>query len=358
MTNFGLFLRTLSVASPSIVEIRRYRFCILIFLGMVFWALPSQAIQPDWRLDPVTGNAVGQLTAWDGSSSALSQDNYALYYHQPNQTGDGQFLVYRHTECGCNANGCGTSSASVAYHLYDLESGSDVQLTATGLANAAVVHGPHLYVAVRGTPSGDYQYIERIDLENLTTACLTPLPVGQELEGSLTVNADGSALIYQTRPKSEESPESGTWVHFFDPSPSSVCPTVFSDTLLHPFDEGVEHIQFSPTNPAVFTFIDGGQSDLAKLGIGTVTASSSTWNPLSSTDSYFDSFYGFPHPFWDANGLLWTDAIGPSSSTSLSEAFVRLEVDEASGWVTNHGVVSMVDADWHHHQGGGRSVLG
>lgn len=344
--------------SPSSASPRHRRALFgALFGALILCAYWAEAAPFQWRLDPTTGNATAQLTTWDSASTALTQDNYVLYYHQPNQTHDGQFLVYQHLKCSCGSQGCGQSPASLEYRRLDLETGSETLLKGAGLANGAVVHGHHLFVGARDTPSGHYLRLERIDIRDGTTACLTPLPTGQNLTGSMSVNADGTALIYQTLPAAVRGGGGITRVHFLSPSPPTLCPSFNTDTVLDPYDPNIEHLQFSSADPEVFTFVDRAGDRLSELGIGTVTPTGSTWNRLSSSQAYLDSFQRFPHPFWDANGLLWSDAINPSSTVTppLSEAFVRFELDTATGLVQHHAAVEMTDLDWHHHQAGGRS---
>lgn len=308
----------------------------------------------DWQLDPTTGYAVAQLTQWDPASTADTEDNYALYHHHPNQSDDGRFLVYRNLECSSGV----PDVNSLSYRRLDLETGAEVQLTTTGYANGGIVNGDYLYVMERPHLATNlYTAIYRIDLATQTKECVVAAPTGERLLGGLTVNVDGTVVVYQTRQISNWSAGSATWAREIGSSLGSTCPSGDSDTQLDAWDPGIEHVVFSPTDPKVFAFVDQAESQLSRLGIGTYDPfdDSSTWNQLDSDQDYLDSFAHFSHPFWGPEGYLWGDSIGPSL-TAYEESFVRFEIDEASGCVDVYRAVEKTLDDWHHHQAGNRSV--
>ena len=293
------------------------------------------------------------------ASTADAQDNYALYHHQPNHTDDGRYLAYRHLECDAGNFDVDT----LEYHRIDLETGAEKQLTTTGLANGAIVHGDYLYFMERASTSTyAYTKLQRVDITSSTPLstkeCVVAAPTGERMTGGLTVNLDGSVVIYQTLQITNTSLGTATWAHEIGSSLSSTCPSGDSDVQLAAWDPDLQHVVFSPTDPEVFTFIDQGETKLARLGIGTYDASDNSynWSNLDSDQDYLFSFAHFSHPYWGPEGYLWGDTIGPSSLTTYEESFVRLEVDETDGWVNVYRAVEKTLDDWHHHQAGNRSV--
>jgi hypothetical protein len=251
-----------------------------------------------------TGNVVYQLSTQAGN-------NTTLYYHNNDWEGS-KYLIYRHMDGG--------SASTLVYQRLDLESGEDVALTPTGQTNGGFVRGGFLYVYQ--TESGGRRSISRYDLSIPYDAIHPTSPTricylddGWGAAADVAVNSDGTYVLGLEQWRHDGQDE--RWLvqcRIADGERKLVMNSVGAE------DAGIEHFQFSPTDPLRYTYINQNHAPpdnrgIARLGIGIVNGS----NTRLTSNFYLDSFV-YWHPFYGADGALWSDA---GSSTQTSNLYFR-----------------------------------
>ncbi len=299
-----------------------------------------------WQQDPETGLMIAQLT----ESTPDNTDHYALYYHQDSLDGQGRYLIYRTIQA--NAAGTGLVNETRSFWRLDLETGHRIEVMPVGLAGDAVVHGNQIFLyhrAAAGTP------VNRISVMDMGTLEYTELAnVGNTaLAGAIAVNADATLLMYQTTNDRVEL------LDLIDPTQ----PT--SQTVLIGSTADYQHIQFSPTDPELFTFIlQGNPVGLQRVHIGraardaggTPVITHQALHPANSTDP-IDS-YELPHPFWGIDGRFWTDAIDSIAGHPNALVPLQMNTDPNGKFaeVSASPLLTIQDDEWQLHMSTSRAL--
>lgn len=256
------------------------------------------------RIDSETGNKVVQLTSLPGF-------NQGFYYHKNPIVPDSNWVVYRHIDV---VEASQRTGKEYQYFKVNVKSGETVALSKRGSADAADLHGEWLY---HTTMVDDETWLVRRNVNSFKLERLYRLewPVA----GHVSVNADGSqVLVMMEDPESLEA-RKGLWDESRRRRLVAVNTEDRSVKELLTVDVWVAHTQCSPVDPDLYTIIDqrerfrtmepgsGENSHLQRLCIGHI--SKGVWGPLSSDDPFLNGFGNFAHPWWGADGCLWSDGL-------------------------------------------------
>jgi hypothetical protein len=307
-------------------------FAVPISLSAKFWS----AIDVDPN-DSTHTKTVYQLSVSPGNHQ---YDNFGFYYHTNNFDG-GKYLVYREV----------ISGYPIGFFRVDLNSGDVAALTPSGEANGGFVRGDYLYAFSSGeSPTSIKRYqvsSASLPAQGQVLCSLTNSSWAQS--GDVQVNADASSLMYLELNSSLVSAANKCDLTAVLPS----APTLLTTSASNSSIPSLEHYQFDPLLALKnhYTYINQNYSALARVGDGTISPDGNS--ALHSTDNWLNSVVRFPHPFYDQNGTLWSDAlIGQPGQTTMFYLvkFTTLDSCGGIGTVCNYSATSLLSNDlWQTH---------
>lgn len=277
-------------------------------------------------LDPETSNRVYQISVEPGM-------NRTFYYHQA-RFRSADWVVYENLP---------PQTHRLLHIQVNLRTGAR-EIIASNRLSGAYFGGTFLGGFERGDGTKPPS-VAWFDLSNRTWATLHQISPPWTPDGALAVSGDRQFLIYTALRPDAPGLHRVILVNL----------TTSNESVLYEGRDDLQHFYFSPTRPALFTYINqSAKWSLARLGMG--DARQGTLGPLvtgapDGTPLSASNFLGanFAHPFWSPNGMLWSDVLWHRQSPDTAFYLAGFDFTDVGGAAKSAQIISVPGLNWNEH---------